>query len=244
VYEVFAKDITERKKMEQQILRADRLASMGQLSAGVAHEVNNPLGLILGYTQLLLEDEPEETQRFKDLKIIEKHTKNCKKIVEDLLKFTRSSETRMQPILVNNLIEDVVQVVEHQFESTHVTIGLELGDIPMCDGDEEKLKQVIMNLLMNAQQAMDGKGHIQITTTHDRKKGEILIMTADTGAGIAPEIRDKIFDPFYTTKPTGKGTGLGLSVSYGIVQEHGGDISVESTPGKGTTFTVVLPVRP
>jgi PAS domain S-box-containing protein len=244
VYEIFAKDITERKKMEQQILKADRLASMGQLSAGVAHEVNNPLGLILGYTQLLLQDEPEETQRFKDLKIIEKHTKNCKKIVEDLLKFTRSSETRMQPFEVNELITEVVQVVEHQFESTHVTIGLELGDIPMCTGDEEKLKQVIMNLLMNAQQAIDGKGHILITTTHDRTKGETLITVTDTGAGMAPEILDKIFDPFFTTKPTGEGTGLGLSVSYGIVQEHGGEIRVESTPGSGTTFTVMLPARP
>ena len=243
-FECIAKDITERKKMERQILQADRLASLGELSAGVAHEINNPLGLILGYTQLLLQDEPEDTQVFQDLKIVEKYTKNCKKIVEDLLKFTRTSETRMQTIHVNALIEDIVEVVRHQFELAHVTIDVDLSsDIPACEGDEEKLKQVFMNLLMNAQQAIEETGHIQVRTARDRDAGEIVITVTDTGSGMPPEIQDKIFDPFFTTKPTGKGTGLGLSVSYGIVQEHGGRINVESRPGEGTTFVIALPVK-
>lgn len=241
-FECFAKDITERKKMERQILQADRLASLGELSAAVAHEVNNPLGLILGYTQLLLEDASEESQAFKDLKVIEKYAKNCKQIVEDLLNFTRCSETRMQAVEVNALIKEIVGVVAHQFEMAHVTLGLDLGpEVPVIEGDPEKLKQVFMNLLMNAQQSIDGKGHVELTTSRDIEEGNIAITVADTGSGIASDIRDKIFDPFFTTKPTGKGTGLGLSVSYGIVREHGGEIHVESSVGKGTTFTILLP---
>jgi len=242
-FESIAKDITHRKKMEQQLLQADRLASLGELSAGVAHEVNNPLGMILGYTQLLLRNEPESTQNFQDLKIVEKHARNCKRIVEDLLKFARNVETMKGVLQVNDLLREVISVVEHQFKLDNVTIETDLDvSIPALCADGEKLKQVFMNLLMNAKQATIGQGHIRISTDYHALRNEVTITVADTGSGMPPEVLKKIFDPFFTTKPTGEGTGLGLSVSYGIIKDHHGEIDVQSTPGKGSTFTITLPV--
>ena len=242
-FEGIAKDITHRKKMEQQLLQADRLASLGELSAGVAHEVNNPLGMILGYTQLLLRNEPENTQDFQDLKIIEKHARNCKTIVEDLLKFARNAETKKGALQVNDLLCQVISVVEHQFKLDNVTIETKLDAfIPGLCADGEKLKQVFMNLLMNAKQAMEGQGHIQISTDYRSSRNEVAVVVEDTGSGIPADIIKKIFDPFFTTKSTGEGTGLGLSVSYGIIKDHLGEIEVQSTPGKGSTFTITFPV--
>ena len=242
-FEGIAKDITGRKRMQEQLLQADRLASLGQLSAGVAHEVNNPLGMILGYTQLLLRNEAQDTRNFQDLKIIEKHARNCKTIVEDLLKFARSSETQKGLLNINDLLREVISVVEHQFKLDNVTMEAQLDtSIPMLSADGEKLKQVFMNLLMNAKQAISAQGRIQITTGYELSPNEITVNVEDTGSGIASEILDKIFNPFFTTKPTGHGTGLGLSVSYGIIKDHQGDIIVQSTPGEGSTFTIHLPV--
>jgi two-component system NtrC family sensor kinase len=242
-FEGIAKDITHRKKMEQQLLQADRLASLGELSAGVAHEVNNPLGMILGYTQLLLRNEPKNTQDFQDLKIIEKHARNCKTIVEDLLKFARNAETTKGVLQVNDLLREVISVVEHQFKLDNVTIETKLDDsIPPLCADGEKLKQVFMNLLMNAKQAMQGQGQIRISTEHHSVRNEVNVTVEDNGSGIPARILDKIFDPFFTTKPTGEGTGLGLSVSYGIIKDHQGEINVQSTPGKGSTFIITFPV--
>jgi PAS domain S-box-containing protein len=242
-FEGIAKDITERKKMAQQLLQTDRLASLGQLSAGVAHEVNNPLGMILGYTQLLLRNEPKDTQNFEDLKIIEKHARNCKTIVEDLLKFARSSETQKGLLDMNELVGEIISVVEHQFKLDNVTIECQLDtSAPRLFADGEKLKQVFMNLLMNARQAIADGGRIEVATFYDSSHNEVRITVADSGSGIAAEIQDKIFDPFFTTKPTGQGTGLGLSVSYGIIKDHQGDITVESVPGRGSIFTVRLPI--
>ena len=242
-FEGIAKDITHRKEMEEQLFQAERLASIGELSAGVAHEVNNPLGMILGYTQLLLRTEPEDTQNFNDLKIIEKHARNCKTIVEDLLKFARSSETQKQVLNVNDLLREVVTVVEHQFKLDNVTIDTKLDDsIPTLYADGEKLKQVFMNLVMNAKQATEGQGLIRISTDHESLRDEVTVTVEDTGSGIPPEIVEKIFDPFFTTKPTGAGTGLGLSISYGIIKDHHGEIFVQSTPETGSSFTITFPV--
>ena len=229
--------------MEEQLLQAERLASLGELSAGVAHEVNNPLGMILGYTQLLLRTEPKDTQNYNDLKIIEKHARNCKAIVEDLLNFARSSETQKGVLNVNDLIHEVISVVDHQFKLDNITIETALDtSIPTLYADGEKLKQVFMNLLVNAKQAIEVQGQIQIITAHDSSRDEVTVTVVDTGSGIPPEVQEKIFDPFFTTKPTGQGTGLGLSVSYGIIKDHHGEIFVQSTPGKGSTFTITLPV--
>ena len=242
-FEGIAKDITHRKKMEEQLLQAERLASLGELSAGVAHEVNNPLGMILGYTQLLLRTEPKDTQNYNDLKIIEKHARNCKAIVEDLLSFARSSETQKGVVNVNDLLLEVISVVDHQFKLDNITIETKLDtSIPTLNADGEKLKQVFMNLLMNAKQAIEVKGQIQISTDHDSSRNEVIVTVVDSGSGIPPEVQEKIFDPFFTTKPTGQGTGLGLSVSYGIIKDHHGEIFVQSTPGTGSTFTTTLPV--
>ncbi|MEJ5375902.1 MAG: ATP-binding protein [bacterium] len=237
------KDISSRRWMERQLLQADKLASLGQLSAGVAHEINNPLGLILGYTQLLLRDLDSQSPIAQDLRVIEKHAVHCKRIVEDLLKFSRSSGTTKTRQDLNALLKEVLAVVRSKFELERVeVVELLTPDLPPVTVDGDKLKQVFMNLLMNARQAISGPGKIEVQTVLEKKRKRILVCFQDTGCGIPPEIQHRIFDPFFTTKPVGVGTGLGLSVSYGIVRDHEGEIRVETSLGKGSTFTVELPL--
>ncbi len=241
-YEGIAKDITSRVHMERQLQRADRLASLGQISTGIAHEINNPLGIMLGYTQLLLRDHPPESEIHDDLKIIEKHARNCKTVVEDLLKFARSSPTRKNSVDVNQCLDEVVSLLAHQLELDNIVLKWDPDrTIPEITADGEKLKQVFMNLLMNARQAITGRGTISLHTSLDQPSSMVQVGISDTGSGITDDAIDKIFDPFFTTKPVGEGTGLGLSVSYGIVAEHNGRIEVQSQPGLGSTFTVSLP---
>ena len=231
------------KHMERQLQQADRLASIGQLASGIAHEINNPLGLILGYTQLMLRDEPEGSERLEDLKIIEKHARACKTVVRDLLNFARSAPSMKGPGHLHTCIREILGVVRHPFELDGVGIETDLDEaMPTMELDEAKIKQVFMNLIMNAKQAIKNKGTIRVTTRFDPKAGAGLLEVRDSGCGIPPEHLSRIFDPFFTTKEPGEGTGLGLSVSYGIVQDHGGEISVESEPGLGSSFTVTLPV--
>lgn len=238
------KDTEQRKLMENQMAQADKLASIGQLSAGIAHEMNNPLGIILGYTQLLLRDESSETERYKDLKTIEKHVKSCKAIVEDLLSFARSSKPEREVINIQDTIDDVLSfVVQHSdLDKVEVIKDYDIT-IPPVLINERKLKQVFMNLIMNAIHAVGKTGTIKITTKFNRSKNRAYIRVIDTGYGIGKKNLSRIFDPFFTTKPTGEGTGLGLSVSYGIIKNYNGEILVESRRGKGSTFTVVLPVN-
>ena len=238
------KDTEQKKLMENQMAQADKLASIGQLSAGVAHEMNNPLGIILGYTQLLLRDENSETERYKDLKTIEKHVKSCKSIVEDLLSFSRSSKPEREVINIHETIDDVLNfVVQHSDLDKVENIRDYDITIPPILINERKIKQVFMNLIMNAKHAIGKTGTIKVTTKLNRSKNRVYIKVIDTGYGIEKKNLSRIFDPFFTTKPTGEGTGLGLSVSYGIIKNHGGEILVESRRGKGSTFTVVLPVN-
>ncbi len=242
-YEGIAKDITHRKQMLRQLLRADRLASLGQLSAGVAHEINNPLGLILGYTQLLIRSESEGSGKVADLKTIEKQTRNCKKIVEDLLNFARRTGTSRTRVNLQETMEAVIGVIRKQLELDNIRIQTLFDQkLPDLEGDAEKLKQVFMNLLINARQAIHHNGLIQVTVGGDASGTQALVSVADNGPGIPEDIREKIFDPFFTTKPTGQGTGLGLSVSYGIIEDHGGDIEVASDPQAGTEFRIRLPL--
>jgi signal transduction histidine kinase len=229
--------------MQQQLLQADKLASIGQLAAGVAHEINNPLGIILGYTQLLIREEPEGTERREDLKTIEKHTRTCKTIVEDLLSFARRSHTKKEPASVRDIIDEVLSVVRHNLELRRIEVVTHFDpQLPALVVDKDKLRQVFMNLIMNAQQAIGKDGRITIRTVFDDDRKHVRVSVSDTGTGIEPKHLPRIFDPFFTTKSTGEGTGLGLSVSYGIVKDHGGEILVESEPGKGSVFTVLLPV--
>ncbi|WP_457571798.1 ATP-binding protein [Desulfovulcanus sp.] len=242
-FHFLVKDITQRKAMEQQLLQADKLASIGKLAAGIAHEINNPLNIILGYTQLLIRYEPEGTERYEDLRTIEKHARNCKNIVQDLLSFSRRTRTKKVKVSLHECIEEVINVIRQQFELDNVNIFTEFDpNVPLMILDGDKMKQVFMNLFMNARQAIGKNGKITVVTEYNSDIGEVQIRVIDTGCGIKPHNLSKIFDPFFTTKSTGEGTGLGLSVSYGIVKEHGGEILVESEEGKGSIFIVCLPV--
>lgn len=233
---------TGLKHMERQLQQADRLASIGQLASGIAHEINNPLGLILGYTQLLLREEPDGSERAEDLKIIEKHARACKTVVRDLLNFARSAPSRKGPGDLHACIREILGVVRHPFALDGVAIETRLDDsMPTMELDEGKIRQLFMNLIMNAKQAIKKNGSIGVTTSFDPETHTAVIEVRDSGCGIVPEDLPRIFDPFFTTKEPGEGTGLGLSVAYGIVQDHGGEITVESTPGEGTRFTVKLP---
>ena len=235
------KDIEQRRIIENQMAQADKLASIGQLSAGVAHGINNPLGIILGYTQMLIRDEDPKTERYADLKTIEKHVKNCMSLVEDLLNFARTSKTEKKAIKLHEVIDEVLNFIQHHSELYHITIERDYEkNAPLIKLDEKKMKQVFMNLIMNAKHAVGESGTIKLSTRYDSSTRKFSVKVADTGYGIEKRNLSRIFDPFFTTKPTGEGTGLGLSVIYGIIKNHGGEISVESTPGKGTTFTVVL----
>jgi two-component system NtrC family sensor kinase len=239
-----AKDITAEKRVEQRIQHAEKLASLGQLAGGIAHEINNPLGVILCYADLLKSQLADFPQGLKDVATIEKHGVNCQRIVADLLDFARGQETERQPTDLNPTIEEVVRMVQHQFRRQHCAIELDLDPgLPPVKIDANKMKQVYLNLLMNSQQAIDGRGLIRIKTRHVPDTGKVHLTFWDNGVGIAPEIIDRIFDPFFSTKKTGEGTGLGLSVSYGIVKDHGGDIQVESEPGQWTRFTIELPAE-
>lgn len=241
-YEVYIRDITLRKRMEKQMAQTEKMASIGQLAAGVAHEINNPLSVISCYSNLIEKSGDVTVQIQEDLEKVKKHTLSCKRIVDSLLNFARASETHRRSADVHAGLESVLTIIEKQVGKRQVDIRrCYAPSLPPVSIDEDKMTQVYMNILLNAVQAIDDQGTVSITTAYDPQSDQIHIAFADTGAGISPEHIDKIFDPFYTTKKDQEGTGLGLSVSYGIVQEHDGDIQVESRPGHGSTFTIILP---
>ncbi len=242
-FEGIIRDVTDRRKLEKHLAQTEKLASIGQLAAGVAHEINNPLGVIKCYANLISRNTADTTQVQEDVKVIKKHTRACSQIVEGLLNFARVQETRKMMADIHAGLEDVLAILEPQFQKAAITIVREFDrDLPMVLIDEEKMKQVYMNILLNAKQAMADGGRIAITSGIDAGEKAVAVTIADTGEGIAPEKRDHIFDPFFTTKKTGQGTGLGLSISYGIIKDHGGDIQVESAPGQGTCFRLTLPL--
>ncbi|MCP4114825.1 MAG: PAS domain S-box protein [Desulfobacteraceae bacterium] len=248
------RDITEFKRVQEQLTQAQKMESLGQLAAGIAHEINTPLGVILGYAQLLLEAVEDSSQDQEDLRIIVKQTKIASRIVADLLKFSRPVESVVSEVDINQAVEDVLSVVEHSFNLELVVIKRAYGaHLPPVKGDEEKLKQVFVNLLKNALDAMGDGGVITIKTNYLKQQGELLVSVSDTGHGISSANMKKIFDPFFTTKGVGRGTGLGLSVTFGIIKELGGTIEVKSPlvpemdrrdgQGPGTGFFVYLPVN-
>ena len=241
---VISRDITEQKRMEEQLFHTAKLASMGSLSAGVAHEMNNPIAIILGFTELLLERAPENSKEYEILKTIERQGNNCKRIVENLLAFARiPKKTTTETDVVDDL-QNVVNVVMNTLLTKKVGLKTDIEEtLPTVRADGRQLEQVFLNIINNAVAAMDGGG---ILTISAHRFGDMVnISFMDTGNGISPENMDKVFEPFFTTK--GEGTGLGLSVSYDIVKKFGGDIRVKSQTGeKGkepeTTFTVLLPL--
>ncbi len=240
----YLKDITDQKRMEQQIQQTEKIVSMGQLAAGVAHEINNPLGVILCHIDLIKDDPTLSEEARADLDTIEKHAGNCRTIIADLLNFARQHKSVKELSSINSIISDVVLLAANQFQQQNITIDLDLDSaLPMINVDVDKMKQVFFNLLLNSAHAIDENGYILLTTRYDQANHIITITVDDNGCGVLPETMDKIFDPFFTTKDPGKGTGLGLSVSYGIIKDHDGEIAVESVPGKGSRFIISLHVE-
>jgi len=242
----YAKDITRQKQVEQRIQQTEKLVALGQLAAGVAHEINNPLGVILCYTDILKADLAEVSDQFsQDLEIIEKHARSCQNIVSDLLNFARSSSTERDICNLNEVVEEVVAMVRQQFAKQEISIELHPDpNLPPTLLSSDRMRQVFLNLLMNAGHAIGRKGAIRLHTRWDADRQLIMAIVEDDGPGIDEAIINKIFDPFFTTKPQGAGTGLGLSVSYGIIRDHGGDIRVDSEPGGPTRFIITLPISP
>lgn len=230
------------KETQSALVQSEKMAAFGQLGAGIAHEVKNPLAGILGYAQLAMRKLAADHPLRKNLEVIEKETKRCKTIIENLMKFARQEESIQEPIQINRVVEDAITIVDHQLGINEVRLEKELGaDLPSIQGNGNQLQQVLMNLLINGQQAMDGKpGTIRIITK--RVNSSVQVRVSDTGPGVPKEIQSKLFEPFFTTKPAGKGTGLGLSVTYGIIKDHRGEIGVESGEGEGATFVITLPV--
>lgn len=250
-YEGIAKDLSRLKAMTAQMISAEKMASVGQMAAGVAHEINTPLGIILGYSQLMKEDFDEETEEYENLLVMERQSKACRKIVADLLKFSRQTDSSHNQVKVNDLLEDVLSITEHNLHLDHISVVKEFEEnLPPISADEEKLRQVFVNLINNAQHAMEGAGGVlTVRTRFSAQEQTIIASIIDKGVGVDATNMNKIFDPFFTTKSVGKGTGLGLSVSYGIIEDHKGSITVESPVADseqvalpGTAMHIHLPV--
>jgi PAS domain S-box-containing protein len=235
------------KKLQEthlQLVSSEKMASLGKLAAGIAHEINNPLGGILIYSSLMMEDLPEEDPRRGDLVRIVQEAGRCKEIVKSLLEFARQTEPKMEPTDINRAINDGLFFLVNQalFHNIHIVKKLD-SFLPFVRGNASQLKQVFMNIIVNAAEAMHGSGTLTITTAPAPDRKTIFVEFADTGEGIPDENFNRIFDPFFTTKEVGKGTGLGLATSYGIIEDHGGNISVKSKVGQGATFKIELPVH-
>ena len=229
--------------MQARVVQSERLASLGMLAAGVAHEINNPLGGILALTALTLEDLKGADPNRENLEEVVKQTQRCRDIVKGLLEFARHSEVNMELVDLNKILQDTLSLVSKQAQFLNVTVVRNWDlQLPLVMADKSQLQQVFMNILVNAVQAMEEKGTITLTTRPGAPDNSVEVLISDTGHGIPPERIDHIFDPFFTTKGSGQGTGLGLSIAYGIITSHRGTILVESEAGKGCTFTIRLPV--
>jgi signal transduction histidine kinase len=257
LFQNLEQSLADLKEAQAKMIQTSKLAAVGQLAAGVAHELNNPIVGILGYAQYALEkvrDKSPAELTAKDLEnyvkyigYIEHESQRCKAIVQNLLNFSRKSSLEMQNLQINEVLEETFTFTAHQLQMRDIRIRRELAEgLPTLFGNRTQLEQVFTNIIINAQKAMQDGGTLTVST---RLAGQasspdaaVEILFTDTGCGIEPENLTKIFDPFFTTRRVGEGTGLGLSLSHGIVKNHGGEIAVESTVGEGTTFTVSLPV--
>jgi len=227
----------------EKLVQSEKLSAFGQLSAGIAHEVKNPLTGILGYAQLSLRKIDKGTPLHKNISVIEKEAKRCKAIIENLMKFARQEQVEFKETDLIDVAGDALAIVDHQLSINRIKVIKQFDPVlPLISGNANQIQQVLINLMINSQQAMDGEpGTISLRIRNCNDKW-VEIWLKDSGPGIDKEIQDKLFEPFFTTKKSGKGTGLGLSVSYGIINEHKGKILIHSTPGKGTTFVIVLPI--
>jgi two-component system NtrC family sensor kinase len=236
-------ELTIKKLVEKQaqLVEAEKLASIGKLAAGIAHEINNPLTAVLTFSNLMMEQCPPSDPRHEKLKLMARETDRARNIVRQLLNFGREVNIKPEKININRPVEEIIDslVAQEAFKGIEIVMSLD-ENLPDVYVDPAQIGQVVLNLSLNAIHAITPPGKIEVFT---RVMGTfVAIVFHDTGLGIAPEHLSKIFDPFFTTKDETKGTGLGLAVSYGIVKKHGGDIEVESVRGQGTTFTVKVPI--
>ncbi len=236
------RNLSEERQIAEHLRRAEKLAAVGELVAGVAHELNNPLTGISTFAQLLLEEKLEGEQA-ESVQLIKREADRAIGVIRDLLLFARKTEPRDVPVDINTIVRHTIRLRSYASRSSGIEVHTHLDPSnPQVRGDDQKLQQVLLNLLVNAEYAMQDVHvrHLSIMTRKER--GKVNIVISDTGQGMPDDVKERIFEPFFTTKPAGVGTGLGLSVSYGIIQGHSGSISVDSTPNVGTTFTVTLPL--
>ncbi|MCL6620775.1 MAG: PAS domain S-box protein [Syntrophobacterales bacterium] len=236
------RDITRKKQLEEHLAHTEKLAALGQLAAGVAHEMNNPLGTILVLSYLLLEDLERESPEWGQVEKIVREATRCKEIVKGLLEFSRYTPARMVPVNLNEILDNVLALVSDHllFQSVEV-VRLFQPHLPPVLGDRSRLEQVFINLLLNGAEAMEGRGRLTVSTEVAQGGELVRVRFTDTGPGIPESHLSRLFDPFFTTKEVGKGVGLGLSISYGIIEKHLGRIAVADTGPHGTTFVVELP---
>jgi signal transduction histidine kinase len=245
-FNTMAKELDGRdhtiKKTQSALVQSEKMSAFGQLGAGIAHEVKNPLAGILGLTQLSLRKLDKEAPIYANLELVIKETKRCQMIMDNLLRFARKEEVAFDIVDISKVINDTAAIVEHQLGVNQVKLNIDIEpNLPQIEGNANQLQQVLMNLAINAQQAMkDNPGTVTIQASQDAIKN-LVIKVIDNGPGMPETIRKRVFDPFFSTKPSGEGTGLGLSVSYGIIQEHRGTIRVDSIIDQETIFTIILP---
>ncbi|MEN3038728.1 MAG: ATP-binding protein [Candidatus Kryptonium sp.] len=234
------RDVTKVKELEKQIQHSDKLALIGQIAAGIAHEIGTPLNVISGNAEYIIMEMGEDNPYKEELETIISQAERIANLIKQLLEFARPRKPNYTKVNVNRELSHVVELLKHQFERSNIKLNLKFSEnIPNIYADCSQIHQVFLNIIVNAIQAINQNGSIEIETF--AKDGYVNIKFKDNGVGILPEHIDKIFEPFFTTKEAGKGTGLGLAVSKRIIDEHNGKIEVESTPGKGTTFTVKFP---
>jgi two-component system NtrC family sensor kinase len=233
----------ELQRIQDQLVRAGKMVALGELAAGVAHEINNPLTGVLTFSSLMLKKVDENNPWKKDLENIVQQTTRCRNIVRGLLDFARQRKPDKKQWNIHTLIDQTVTLVENQARFQNIKIIKEFKtDMPMLFIDGDQIQQVFMNIIINAADAMTGDGGT-LTIKTNMKDGIAEVSFTDTGCGMSKEHLSKLFAPFFTTKETGKGTGLGLAISYGIVQSHNGEIDVESEVGKGSSFRIKLPIE-
>ncbi len=245
LYQELQKRMAEQKTTEQQLIRSARLAAVGEMAAGVAHELNNPLTTASGFVELLLDELPDDLPQRADLELVLREAKRARNVVRNLLNFSRPSENVRVHVDINELISEVLTLVQHLVRTSGVELRIQFwDDLQPVLADPNQIKQVLLNLIHNALQAMPHSGVLTVQTRPKRRRRKrwLTVSVEDNGVGIPQENLARIFEPFFSTRPVGSGTGLGLSVSYGIIKEHGGFIEVESTPGEGSCFTIWLPV--
>ncbi|OGS01115.1 MAG: hypothetical protein A3G41_00010 [Elusimicrobia bacterium RIFCSPLOWO2_12_FULL_59_9] len=243
LYRQLQDKMTALEQAQEHLIQSEKLAAIGQLSAGVAHELNNPLTGILGFTQILLQDEEITAKQREDLEVIQSQSQRCRQIVQSLLQFSRKQNPHKEPLNAVQVFNSVLKFVKYDVSKAGIELISELPEtLPPIWGDSSQLQQVLLNILTNAMHALEGRESKKLILRAFAKSGRVVVEVEDNGHGVPEKHLSEIFDPFFTTKPAGRGTGLGLSISFGIMQEHQGAIQVKSEEGRGAKFILDFPV--